>query len=53
MMREGETWEFVMPPALGYGDRGYVAQTAQERSIPPGTTLYFLIELLSVEHCPQ
>lgn len=51
MMRPGETWEFIMPPELGYGDRGYRAETPQERSIPPGATLHFLIQLVSIKNC--
>ncbi len=41
MMREGETWEFVIPSAMAYGpeDRG---------PIPGGSTLLFKVRLLWV-----
>lgn len=41
MMRVGETWSFVIPAAIAYGDR--------DRSpIPPGSTLLFDIELIAI-----
>jgi FKBP-type peptidyl-prolyl cis-trans isomerase FkpA len=39
MMRVGETWRFVIPAALAYGER-------DRPPIPPGSTLVFEIELL-------
>lgn len=42
MMRVGETWQFVIPSKLAYGDR-YRAR------IPAGSTLLFEIELLDFE----
>jgi FKBP-type peptidyl-prolyl cis-trans isomerase len=42
MMRVGETWEFVIPAKLGYGDRG-------GGPIPGGATLLFKIELLAAK----
>ncbi|TVZ40800.1 FKBP-type peptidyl-prolyl cis-trans isomerase FkpA/FKBP-type peptidyl-prolyl cis-trans isomerase FklB [Alteromonadaceae bacterium 2753L.S.0a.02] len=42
LMKEGSTYEFYIPPALGYG--------AQDRSkIPPNSVLVFEIELLKTE----
>jgi FKBP-type peptidyl-prolyl cis-trans isomerase len=41
MMRVGETWEFVIPAELAYGDRN-------RDPIPNGSTLLFEIELLSI-----
>lgn len=42
MMRVGETWQFVIPSAIAYGDR-------DRAPIPPGSTLLFEIELIGVE----
>jgi FKBP-type peptidyl-prolyl cis-trans isomerase len=42
MMRVGETWQFVIPSAIAYGDR-------DRAPIPPGSTLLFEIELLGIE----
>ncbi len=42
MMRPGETWQFVLPAELGYGD-------AQVGPIPAGSALQFKIELLRFE----
>ena len=41
MMREGETWEFVIPPDIAYGDRW-------REPIPPGSALRFKVELIAV-----
>lgn len=41
MMRAGETWDFALPPELGYGDR-----TGPGR--PAGTALTFHVTLLKV-----
>ena len=41
MMRVGETWEFVIPAAIAYGDR-------DRPPIPPGSTLLFDIELIAI-----
>jgi len=41
MMRVGETWEFVIPAEIAYGDRS-------RPPIPPGSTLLFEIELIDV-----
>ncbi len=42
MMRVGETWQFVIPSDIAYGDR-------DRAPIPPGSTLLFEIELIGVE----
>lgn len=42
MMRAGEHWRFVVPPELGYGDRG-------KGPIPGGAVLIFEITLVAVE----
>ena len=42
MMRVGETWEFVIPSTIAYGDH-------DRPPIPPGSTLLFEIELLGIE----
>ncbi len=41
-MREGGRRQLVIPPELGYGDRGAGAD------IPPGATLVFVVDLLEV-----
>lgn len=41
-MRVGGTRQLKVPPDLGYGDK-------QQGSIPPNSTLYFEVELLSAE----
>jgi FKBP-type peptidyl-prolyl cis-trans isomerase len=41
-MPVGSKWEIVMPPAVAYGDRG------AGHDIPPGATLIFEVELLSI-----
>jgi FKBP-type peptidyl-prolyl cis-trans isomerase len=42
MMRVGETWEFVIPSTIAYGDR------TDRPPIPPGSTLLFEIELIAI-----
>ncbi|HEY0648922.1 FKBP-type peptidyl-prolyl cis-trans isomerase [Phenylobacterium sp.] len=42
MMRVGETWEFVIPSTIAYGER-------DRAPIPSGSTLLFEIELLGIE----
>ena len=42
MMRVGETWSFVIPAAIAYGDR------TDRGPIPPGSTLLFEIELIAI-----
>lgn len=41
MMRVGETWDFVIPADLAYGDR-------DRAPIPPGSALLFEIELIAI-----
>ena len=43
LMRAGDRFIFTMKPELAYGDRG------KGRDIPPGATLIFDYEILSVE----
>lgn len=41
MMRLGETWEFVIPSDIAYGDRN-------RPPIPPGSALQFEIQLIAI-----
>ncbi len=41
LMSVGDTYEFLVPPEIGYGPRG-------AGPIPPNATLYFKIELLGI-----
>lgn len=43
LMRVGETYEFVIPAALAYGDRWVGGD-----ELPPNSTLIFTVELLDV-----
>lgn len=42
LMSEGEVMEIIVPPELGYGERGFPPR------IPPNATLHFRMELLEV-----
>ena len=42
LMNTGSTYEFFIPSDLGYGDKGTTG-------IPPGSTLIFKVELISIE----
>jgi FKBP-type peptidyl-prolyl cis-trans isomerase FkpA len=46
MMKVGETWEFAIPPGLGYGDRNV-------GPIPASSVLVFKIELLKAPTAAQ
>jgi FKBP-type peptidyl-prolyl cis-trans isomerase len=48
MMHVGETWEFAVPAALAYGDKGWTSKSPDIPSIPPHTALLFKITLLGV-----
>ncbi|HEY0281554.1 MAG TPA: FKBP-type peptidyl-prolyl cis-trans isomerase, partial [Rhizomicrobium sp.] len=41
LMRVGDRWEVVIPPSLGYGERG-----TPEGTIPPNQVLVFQLELI-------
>jgi FKBP-type peptidyl-prolyl cis-trans isomerase len=43
-MREGETYHFAIPAALGYGDRWVGGD-----DLPPNSTLLFKVELIEVK----
>lgn len=42
MMSEGEVMEIIVPPELGYGERGFPPH------VPPNTVLHFRLELLEI-----
>jgi FKBP-type peptidyl-prolyl cis-trans isomerase FklB len=48
LMREGDHWQLVIPPNLGYGVRG-----AGDGTIPPNQTLIFDIKLLETTPAPK
>jgi len=43
LMKEGDKWELIIPPDLGYGSKG------AGNIIPPDSTLFFEIELIEIE----
>ncbi len=47
-MRVGGHRKLVIPGELGYGDRGFTEADGTQ-SIPPGATLVFQVELLSIQ----
>jgi len=48
LMREGDHWQLILPPSLGYGARG-----AGEGMIPPNQDLIFDIKLLETTPAPK
>ena len=48
IMREGDHWELVIPPNLGYGNRG-----AGDGTIPPNQVLVFDMRLISTTPAPK
>jgi peptidylprolyl isomerase len=46
-LRVGEQATLIIPPQLGYGSKG-----AGGGLIPPGATLIFIVELVSIEETP-
>ncbi len=44
MMKQGATWELVIPPSLGYGNAGV------PNVIPPNSVLIFQIQLVGINH---
>jgi FKBP-type peptidyl-prolyl cis-trans isomerase len=48
IMREGDQWQLVIPPNLGYGDRGQ-----GNGIIPPNQALIFDLTLLSTTPAPK
>ena len=43
LMKEGDKWELIIPPDLGYGSKG------GGNIIPPDSTLIFEVELLGIK----
>ena len=48
LMREGDHWQLVIPPLLGYGARG-----AADGLIPPNQALIFDIKLITTTPAPK
>ena len=51
LMRPGDRWRFTIPAHLGYGHRGRrftPPEATLKRDIPPGSTLIFDVELVSI-----
>lgn len=48
LMHTGDTFEFVLPSGLAYGEKGWTSPVDTTPSIPPGTVLRFKIRLLAV-----
>jgi FKBP-type peptidyl-prolyl cis-trans isomerase FklB len=48
IMREGDHWQLVIPPNIGYGNRGMAAG-----GIPPDQTLVFDLTLISTTPAPK
>lgn len=47
-MKPGGERKVVVPPSLGYGDRGVCLQDSQECLVPPGETLGYSVTLQRV-----
>lgn len=55
LMRPGDRWRFTIPAHLGYGHEGRrftPPEATLRRDIPPGSTLIFDVELVSIEPTP-
>ncbi len=51
LMRPGDRWRFTIPSYLGYGHEGRrfnPPEATLKRDIPPGSTLIFDVELVSI-----
>ena len=51
LMRPGDRWRFTIPAYLGYGHQGRQftpPEATLKRDIPPGSTLIFDVELVSI-----
>lgn len=46
LLAEGSKANFIIPPALGYGEKGM-------GSMPPNSTLYFEVELVEIVESPE
>jgi len=52
LMRPGDRWRFTIPSYLGYGHQGRrftPPEATLRRDIPPGSTLTFDVELVSIK----
>ena len=45
LMREGATWEFIVPPALAYGEQG------NPPAVPAHAPLVFRVTLVKAPYC--
>lgn len=55
LMRPGDRWRFTIPGYLGYGHEGRrftPPEATLRRDIPPGSTLIFDVELVSIQPTP-